>query len=337
MPFTGDIANDGSDWANTVGCFTYATDELRRMTINAADQDDMGLNDYANGENTQQLAEAIGHYPAGTVVEGQFEITVTAMIDGEEREYKLVAVSADGKVQGYTFKGEWPPTDAMMTPVRNHTGDNKSLNIPQTNVPCFARGVMIATPTGEVAIEDLREGDLVLTRDHGAQPIRWIGATALDADRLANNEKLRPVRIMAGALGKDQPAQDLLVSPQHRVLVRSRIATKMFGATEVLVAAKQLLQLEGINIATDLVEVEYFHMLFDQHEVVISNGAQTESLYPGPEALKAVGPAAVEEIYALFPELRGMDMPVPARPLLTGRQGRKLAVRHAQHARALLF
>ena len=149
---------------------------------------------------------------------------------------------------------------------------------------------------------------------------------------------LRPIRIAAGALGAAMPAQDLLVSPQHRIMVRSRIAQKMFGAPEVLVAAKLLLMLDGVDIAEDQAEVEYFHILFDRHEVVFSNGAETESLYTGAEALKAVGPAAREEIFALFPELRDADfVPQGARILASGRQGRKLVMRHIQNHRQMVM
>ena len=205
-------------------------------------------------------------------------------------------------------------------------------------IVCFARGTHLLTNRGEVAIEDLREGDMVITRDNGEQPIRWIGSTRVGAPNISIPDSLRPIRISAGSLGKNSPKQDLIVSPQHRVLVRSRIAQRMFGTTEVLVAAKQLLQVDGIDIATDLTEVEYFHMLFEQHEVVISNGAETESLYTGPEALKSVGRQAVQEIFILFPELRQRDyISEPARPLLSGRQGRKLAVRHVQNGQDLVM
>lgn len=201
--------------------------------------------------------------------------------------------------------------------------------------PCFTRGTLIDTDRGPVVIEDLAEGDLVVTRDNGLQPIRWIGSRRLGGGDLA--EKLRPIRIRRHALGTGIPARDLLVSPQHRVLVRSKIAQKMFGTNEVLVAAKQLCQIDGIDIADDLAEVEYFHMLFDRHEVVISNGAETESLFTGPEALKAVGPQAREEILTIFPELADRDYaPVAARPLASGRMGRKLAVRHAQNHTTLV-
>ena len=144
---------------------------------------------------------------------------------------------------------------------------------------------------------------------------------------------------VTGALGHNSPAEDLLVSPQHRILVRSRIAQRIFGTDEVLVAAKQLLQITGIDIETEATKVEYFHFLFDQHEIVFSNGAETESLYTGPEALKSLGPAACEELFTLFPELRDRDpaeRPLGARMLASGRMARKLAVRHAQNLQPLV-
>lgn len=202
---------------------------------------------------------------------------------------------------------------------------------------CFARGTRIETDRGAVAIEDLAEGDLVQTRDNGLQPIRWIGHRSLSSADLTANGKLRPIRIRAGALGRHRPATDLVVSPQHRILVRSHIAQKMFGTPEVLVAAKQLCQIDGIDIAYDMAAVDYYHLLFDRHEVVISNGAESESLFTGPEAIAAVGNEAADEIFALFPELRDRDYtPIGARMLATGRMGRKLAVRHAQNGKALV-
>ncbi|WP_312524950.1 Hint domain-containing protein [Paracoccus sp. (in: a-proteobacteria)] len=206
------------------------------------------------------------------------------------------------------------------------------------DIVCFAAGTLIETLNGEVAIEMLSVGDSVLTKDNGAQAIRWISSTKVSAAALAKNPKLRPIRIAAGALGNNTPAKDLLVSPYHRVLIRSAIAQRMFGAPEVLVAAKQLLLIDGVDVAHDLAEVTYYHMLFDRHEVVMSNGAETESLFTGPEALKTIGAAAAEEVFSLFPELRDASYtPVSARNLLSGRSGRKLVTRHIQHQRALVM
>ncbi|WCR05141.1 Hint domain-containing protein [Paracoccus saliphilus] len=206
-------------------------------------------------------------------------------------------------------------------------------------VPCFTSGTLIETPTGPVAVENLSKGDLVLTCDNGPQPVRWTGSRKLTAQDLETSPNLRPIRIHASALGKNLPEQDLTVSPQHRVLVRSKIAQRMFSADEVLVAAKHLLEIDGIEIAEDVTQVEYFHILFDRHEVVFSNGAETESLYTGPQALKSFGQAARDEIFTLFPELReqdSVDGRQSARALISGRMGRQLALRHNKNHHELV-
>lgn len=202
-------------------------------------------------------------------------------------------------------------------------------------VPCFAAGTLIRTPEGERPVEELAVGDRVWTRDNGFQAIRWCGQRQLGADDLAANPKMLPVRIRAGALGPNRPERDLIVSPQHRILVRSQIAQRMFSAPELLVAARQLTEVEGIEVVEDSTAVTYVHLLFDRHEVVMSNGAETESLYPGPQAMAALGEAA-EEIYTLFPQLRSDAEAFPgARPFASGKRARQLASRHAANARPL--
>lgn len=201
---------------------------------------------------------------------------------------------------------------------------------------CFCRGTLIETEQGPVAIEALRPGDMVRTRDNGLQPIRWIGSSVVSGAALAANPKLRPIRIGTGALGPGMPSAPLLVSPQHRVMISSQIALRMFDTDEVLVAAKSLLGAAGIEVAEDVPEAEYFHMLFDRHEIVCSNGAVTESLYTGPEALRCIDPDALEEIMTLFPELRlAVETPVPARPIPAGRQARRLVARHVENSKPL--
>lgn len=208
-----------------------------------------------------------------------------------------------------------------------------------SQIVCFAQGTLITTDHGEVAVEDLEIGQKVLTRDSGFQKIRWIGSRKVSCAELSKNAKLRPIRIRADALGSGTPALDLVVSPQHRILLRSPIVQRMLQTREALVAAKQLLEIEGIEIVDDLREVEYFHFLFDDHQIVFANGAETESMYTGQEALKSVGRVAREEIFSIFPELLhrdGNSEPIAARHLLKGRQGRALARRHAKNARQLV-
>jgi len=206
------------------------------------------------------------------------------------------------------------------------------------DVPCFASGTMITTPTTPVAVEALRAGDTVLTYDRGHQPIRWIGTCHLTDVQLAAQPRLRPIVIRADALGRGYPKQDLIVSPQHRVLVSSAIAMRMFDCADVLVPAGKLLCLDGIDIMTDTpAGITYHHILFDQHEVIWSNGAATESLFTGPQALKSVSPEAREEIMALFPACCDPDFAATAARYIPkkGKLMRKLAMRHKTNGKPL--
>ncbi len=171
--------------------------------------------------------------------------------------------------------------------------------------PCFVAGTLIDTPLGPRPVEDLRAGDLVLTRDHGAQALRWIGARHISARSDENYEKLRPIRVLKDSFGPGIPARDLLVSPMHRLLVHDSLAGLLFGQDEVLCAAKLLIN--GRNIYRDSArETTYFHMLFDDHQVVRSNGLPSESFYPGRIGLSAFEAESREEVFSLFPELRSM-------------------------------
>lgn len=157
------------------------------------------------------------------------------------------------------------------------------------------------------------------------------------ASDLARKPKLVPIRIRQGALGAGFPVKDLVVSPQHRVLVRSVIARRMFDEDELLIPAVQLLGLEGVERADDIDEVVYYHLLFARYEIVYSNGAETESLYIGKQALRALSAAARAEIAELFPDLIGEGMrPAAARPLIEGKLARRFTERHQRNEKPLV-
>ncbi|MFU8777155.1 MAG: Hint domain-containing protein [Roseovarius sp.] len=173
-------------------------------------------------------------------------------------------------------------------------------------IPCFTPGTAIATPRGEKPVEDLRVGDKVITRDNGLQEIRWIGQRALSGEELARSPHLRPVLIRAGSLGHDLPERDMLLSPQHRILLNSERAALYFEEREVLAAAKHLIGIEGVS-QVETRSATYIHFMCDQHEVVLSNGTWTESFQPGAQVLDGMGTAQRDEIYDLFPELRAIE------------------------------
>lgn len=174
------------------------------------------------------------------------------------------------------------------------------------HTPCFTAGTEIATHRGPVRIENLRTGDRVLTRDNGYRPIRWIGARRFDAAMLADYPELQPVRIAAGALDAGCPARDIVVSPQHRMLLTGAKAIALAGESEILLAAVDLIGL-GVAEPAPLDAVIYFHIMFDAHEIIWANGCWSESFLPEAAALDGLHTAQRREILTIFPELAGSD------------------------------
>lgn len=168
--------------------------------------------------------------------------------------------------------------------------------IENLSVACFTRGTLIRTSKGDVSVEDLQVGDLIETHDNGLQPLRWAGSQCVRA-----KGKRAPVMIKKGALGNDR---DLRVSQQHRMLITDWRAELMFGEREVLIAAKHLTNGDMIFIEerTDEV-VEYFHLLFDDHQVLTANGCPSESFHPGIHSLRGLAEETKAEILELFPQL----------------------------------
>ena len=171
-------------------------------------------------------------------------------------------------------------------------------------VPCFTPGTMMATARGAVAIETLREGDKVITRDHGYQEIRWIGSRDVDRRWMNKAQHLQPVMIRKDALGEGIPLADMMVSPNHRMLIADANVATYFGDSEVLVAAKHLVGKPGISQA-NVAEASYIHLMFDRHEVIYANDAWTESFQPGDYVMSTMAEDSRAEIFELFPELEG--------------------------------
>ena len=163
------------------------------------------------------------------------------------------------------------------------------------NVVCFTRGTRIATPHGPRAVETLSEGDLILTRDSGPQPLQWIGMRQglVGADQA-------PVRFEAGTVGNDAP---LLVSPQHRMLVRGWRAQLLFGEDEIFVPAKALIDGSGIR-AMAPGEVCYYHLLTPEHHVTFAEGAETETFQPAALGLEGIDDFDRARLFRARPDLR---------------------------------
>ncbi|MEM9427458.1 MAG: Hint domain-containing protein [Pseudomonadota bacterium] len=198
------------------------------------------------------------------------------------------------------------------------TGDSAVGFIIIDTIPCFVSGTLIRTDRGDVPVERLAVGDLVRTRDDGFQPVRWIGRRVVPAEG-----KMAPVRIAENTLGTHGAVS---VSPLHRVLVRNTHADLLFGSSEVLIAARDLIDGRRIQQVTGGV-VEYVHLLFDRHQVVWSNGLESESFLPGPQTTGSFDQDMIAELHAIFPDLdpaTGAGYGPAARPALRRYEARLL-------------
>lgn len=220
------------------------------------------------------------------------------VIQGPTAGYRVIETGPDSDGNGVDGRVEY------LDAAGNITGTVNFENIEEiTSVPCFTPGTMIATPKGEIPVESLKAGDRIITRDNGIQELRWIGQRKFDWAHLTANPHLRPIMVRRGSLGNGLPERDMMLSPNHRVLVSNDRTSLYFDEHEVLVSAKHLVGGKGI-FEVESIGTAYIHLMFDQHEVVLSDGAWTESFQPGDYTLNGMGNAQRNEILELFPELK---------------------------------
>lgn len=234
------------------------------------------------------------------VMDGGFVVT-----DGRSTFTATVIEVGEGSPPLLMFLDEIPPVQADMWVVNN------SIKVPMLDrmsdqtggVICFTKGTKILTPEGPRLVEELGEGDKLQTKDNGGQDILWIGQRRMTGARLHAMPHLRPVRIKTGALCEGEPDEDLLVSPDHRLLVKGPAATVLFNTPEVLVAAKDLVNDHNVLIEHGLREVTYIHMMLDRHQVVWANGVETESFHPANTSLNEVEKDQRKRLFEVMPEL----------------------------------
>ena len=309
--------NQGSG-AHLAGAEIVITDgnlEAISLTDNDGDFEDSDTSQRLDGDQ-----EFFGEtYGDNRVLEAEYELTVE---DPDGNEYTLIGVNVRepgasnsyGTVEGIAFVGDVPPANMPLKVIKTSEGPKGGDTAYDSYAaPCFAAGTLIETEEGPRRVETLERGDRVMTLDQGLQPLVWVG-------HVQGRAKDFPVRIEAGALGSG-PVEDLLVSPQHRVFLKSDLAGIWFNAAECLVAAKSLVGRPGCGLGDG--PVRYTHLMLERHQILFANGAATESLLPGPEALKGLGLAERMSLARLLPELP--DVMIPARPILRGWEARLVA------------
>ena len=228
-----------------------------------------------------------------SVTDGHAAYVITALTMPDSGALLLMAV------------GTLPPANRDLWVVQVAIDRSQIMPGPRAKggVICFTPGTVLATPAGPRLIEALRQGDCVLTRDNAAQPVLWRGQRQLTGARLHAMPHLRPIRFRRGALGEDRPMDDLLVSPQHRMLVRGPAAQALFNVPEVLVSAEDLINDQTVTVDYSLRAVTYIHILLPQHNVIWANGLETESFHPANAALDSIEADQRAGLLGLMPQL----------------------------------
>lgn len=268
---------------DSVQCALVAGDDAYEIGVNGSYTFDLTENDVSYTGATLNITHINGQEvtPGETITLPSGEM-ITFNVDG------TVTIESDGDIGENVFSYTIEDSD----------GNSDVGFVTVTTAPCFVAGTRIITNKGEVLIEALEPGDMVLTRDNGFQPLRWIGQTTRRAEG-----KDAPIRFESGALGAHETVE---VSPNHRVLVTSTRAILLFGEPEVLVKAKDLVNDSTIRPREDGAPVTYVHLLFDRHEIVRGNGLDSESYHPGHETIESFDAETREEILRLLPNCDAM-------------------------------
>ncbi|WP_368346210.1 Hint domain-containing protein [Pelagovum sp. HNIBRBA483] len=295
----GDSGPAANAALNAQGTTTTATAEL---TFSSGTSGDIEL-DYNAGSFDPDTTVFVDGVEMQFTVEFSGTLPITqrlSNVNGQNLQGEEIVVITTEEGQRYFFlssgNGDYATMDAF--PNGAHAIENLSSTGPV--LICFGGGTRITTPYGDIPVEHLSVGDLVLTQDGRAVPIRWIGKKALSPLQLKLFPALRPITIPRDQFGPGLPNRPLTLSPQHRISFGGWQTEVLFGATEVLFAAKFLM--DGVVPAAPEMGVEYFHLLFDQHEVILANGLASESFQPGTRGLGSLSPDDAAEISALFPD-----------------------------------
>lgn len=271
-----------------------------RVEINFTDDDDYLDGDFTSdevGSDANQTA-IINDMDGNEIASGQVYSELYFDIQNPSGEtFYLDVIEINGFFVGFIAS---PPleTGVSYNEIRSRDvrsdeedhdfGDSRLTYSALGSVPCFHQGTTLMTDEGPQPVDWIRPGDRVLTKDHGFQPVIWSNRTVISKAHLKFAQCLRPVKIAAQSVNGEIPKNDLLLSPDHRILLKSPMIQMLFGHEEVFTAIKTVTN--GDTVAQTLPDhaISYFHILFEQHEVILAEGLWVESFFPGKMALAAL-------------------------------------------------
>lgn len=305
------FASNATGNSSSPGASTITINPTATPTVLEVVDDDANFTDGDSGQRYQGPADFNGGsgFDVGDRIETEYSYIVRPQGSTDPADnitIYMLEIDADG--QGIASDARLEPGviyDIIAVDANDPVVPYSSLFV------CLASGTRIATPKGDRAIDTLNAGDLVLTLDRGPQPILWAGQRKLTFPESPPRQK--PVLIGRGRLGAGLPRRDLILSPQHRLLV-------FHGESrQALVKSRKLSELPGIRGMPGRRRVTYHTVLLPRHEIIFAEGAAVETFYPGPVGL---GMLTAQERSALFkavPALATSGLLAygpPARPIL---------------------
>jgi hypothetical protein len=232
----------------------------------------------------------------GTFVEAESQIELQAVdaIGNPSGPVITVTVfSQNGVTQDvWGFSSDIPLVDG--TQYIKVGGNNIGTTLYTDFITCFSQGTLIKTKDHDQPIESISVGQEIWTLENSYQLVRWIGHTSVRA-----TGPYAPVMFASGSIGNDK---QLIVSQEHRMYLKTPKAELFFGQNDCLIAAKHLVGLPGIDLCEGGI-IDYYHLMFDRHEIISGNDILSESFFLSENSMRAVEKNQRTELLSLFPDL----------------------------------
>ncbi|WP_172300463.1 Hint domain-containing protein [Pseudoruegeria sp. HB172150] len=171
----------------------------------------------------------------------------------------------------------------------------------------FARGTIIATEDGPVAVEDLLPGTKVETRDGGYQPLLWIGTITLLPNQQPGQTPSRLFRIPVDSFGPARPMPDLMLAPHARLLHRHTKLREIMQAEAALTPITAFEDGQSVIRVAPASPVSTYHLAFRDHHIVRTNGLEVESFHPGTDLMRRIGADGMRLFMSFFPHLTSVN------------------------------
>ena len=180
--------------------------------------------------------------------------------------------------------------------------------IPVVEAACssLARGVLVSTTQGQIAVEDLEPGMMVNTVDQGPQMLKWVGSYDMSAREVQANDRARLYRVTADAFGLNKPGQDIMLAPRAHILLRDAACKPMFGLDKAFAPIRAFE--DGMNVVAvaPMSPVSLFNIAFDRQATINVNGMEVESYHPGPYGETLMDDEMMYALLRLFPHVRNL-------------------------------